>query len=138
MRLFLSALMISAFAGQVAMADQFSVEEMPVGAEVTIPPTAKTTIPLGSRIKLTSTDNPQTIRLTPIGNGSTFASPIRVAIYDKHQDRVQYVNLAPNAPFLYSFKGLTSISIQPSQISGKTAKGVRMQIESDRALSVAR
>jgi hypothetical protein len=86
---------------------------------------------------LTSTDNPQTIRLSPIGSGDAFASPVRVAIFDKNQERVKYINVVPNAPFLYSFKGLSSISILPSHISGKTPKGVRMLVESDKALSVA-
>ncbi len=124
----------------LSLAENFSVEQMPIGAEVTVPPTAKTVVPLGARVKLTSTDNPQTIRIVPVGNGSVFPSPIKLAIYDVHQDRVKYVEVAPNAPFLYSFKGLSTISIQPTLVKGgsDTAKGVRMEIESDKAVTVAR
>ena len=117
----------------------FPVEQMPVGSEVTVPPTAKTTAPLGSRIKVTSTDSPQTIRIVPIGDGATFPSSINLAIFDKNQERVKYVTVKPNEPFLYSFKGLSTIGIQPSLTkSHATATGVRMQIESDKAVTVER
>lgn len=124
----------------MAKAQSFSVEQMPIGAEVTVPPTAKTIVPMGSRVKLTSTDNPQTIRIVPVGNGSFFAVPIRLAIFDAHQDRVKYVQVTPNAPFLYSFKGLSTISIQPSLVKGDGAvsKSIQMEIESDKAVTVAR
>jgi hypothetical protein len=121
-------------------ASSFSIEQMPIGAEVTVPPTAKTVVPMGSRVKLTSTDNPQTIRIVPVGNGSVFPAPIKLAIFDSHQDRVKYVEVAPNAPFLYSFKGLSTISIQPSLVKGGSdaLKSIRMEIESDKAVTVAR
>jgi hypothetical protein len=113
---------------------------MPLGAEVTVPPAAKTIVPMGARIKLSSTDNPQTLRIIPIGNGETFAAPIKLAIFDAHQDRVKYVRIAPGSPFLYSFKGLSTITIQPTlQRTVSDGTGVvRMQIESDKAITVAR
>ena len=124
----------------VLCAAQFPVEQMPIGSEVTIPPTARTTAPLGARIKVSSTDSPQTIRITPVGNGSTFAAPIKLAIFDKNQERVKYVTVNPNEPFLYSFKGLSTIAIQPSLAKGQAnlAGGIRMQIESDKAVTLAR
>ena len=124
-----------------AFADNFAVDQLPVGAEVTVPPAAKTTVPMGARIKLSSTDNPQTLRIIPVGDGNTFASPIKLAIFDTHQDRVKYINVIPGSPFLYSFKGLSTITIQPtlqkSTLSG-VGTTVRMQIESDKAVTVAR
>lgn len=121
-------------------AAQFAVEQMPVGSEVTVPPTAKTTAPLGARIKVSSTDSPQTLRIIPIGNGSTFPATINLAIFDKNQDRVKYVTVKPNEPFLYSFKGLSTISIQPTltRTAQHASAGVRMQIESDKAVTVER
>ena len=118
----------------------FPVEQMPVGSEVTVPPTAKTTAPLGWGIKITSTDSPQTIRIVPIGNGSTFPASINLAIFDKNQDRVKYVTVKPNEPFLYSFRGLSTIAIQPSlaKTQASAAIGVRMQLESDKAVTVER
>jgi hypothetical protein len=135
-RWLLGALLISG----ISHANNFSIDQMPIGAEVTVPPTAKTVVPMGTRVKLTSTDNPQTIRIVPVGNGSVFPAAIKLAIFDAHQDRVKYVEVAPNAPFLYSFKGLSSISIQSALVKGgaDTAKGVRMEIESDKAVTVAR
>jgi hypothetical protein len=131
---------LSFVGSSMAAAESFSVEQMPIGADVTVPPTARTIVPMGARVKLTSTDNPQTIRIVPVGNGSTFAAPIKLAIFDSHQDRVKYVQVTPNAPFLYSFKGLSTISIQPSLIKGdsSSAKSIHMEIESDKAVTVAR
>lgn len=131
---------LSMAASTSALCDHFSVDQMPIGAEVTVPPTARTIVPMGSRVKLTSTDNPQTIRIVPIGNGSTFAAPIKLAIFDSHQERVKYVEVTPNAPFLYSFKGLSTISIQPSltKVNPAAEKSIRMEIESDKAVTVAR
>lgn len=133
-------LTIAMLLSPAAFADHFSVEEMPVGSEITVPPTAKTVVPMGARVKLSSTDNPQTIRIVPVGNGSVFAAPIKLAIFDQHQDRVKYVNVTPNEPFLYSFKGLSTISIQPSLAKGGSmmSKAIRMQIQSDKAVTVAR
>jgi len=125
----------------LSFAAQFAIDQLPVGSEVTLPATAKTTVPMGSRVKITSTDSPQTLSIVPVGNGSTFAAPISLAIYDNHQERVKYVTVAPNAPFLYSFKGLSSISIQPTLPKDKallSAGGIRMQIESDKPVTVAR
>lgn len=135
-----SALAPCCLVSSLLLAAQFPVEQMPVGSEVTIPPTARTTAPLGARIKVSSTDSPQTIRITPIGNGSTFAAPIKLAIFDKNQERVKYVTVNPNEPFLYSFKGLSTIAIQPSLAKGQAnlAPGIRMQIESDKAVTLAR
>ena len=137
-RLLPLALLLSISSG-IVWCENFAIDQMPVGAEVTVPPTAITVIPLGSRVKLTSTDNPQTIRIVPIGNGSTFASPIQVAIFDTHQDRVKYVRVTPNTPFLYTFKGLSTISLQSTAYgTAQLSSGVRMQVESDKAVTVAR
>jgi hypothetical protein len=122
-----------------AQAELFSIDQMPIGGEVTVPPSAKTVVPMGARVKISSTDNPQTIRIVPIGDGSTFATAIQLALYDSKMDRVKYINVSPNAPFLYSFHGLSSISIVPSLPNGGGAsKSVRIQIESDKAVTFAR
>lgn len=120
-------------------AESFSVDQMPIGAEVTVPPSAKTTVPMGTRVKISSTDTPQTIQIVPIGNGTTFATAIQLAIFDSKLDRVKYISVSPNAPFLYSFQGLASISIVPSIPKGNSiAKNIRIQIESDKAVTFAR
>ena len=121
------------------LAESFSVDQMPVGAEVTVPPSAKTTVSMGTRIKISSTDTPQTIHIVPIGDGSTFATGIQLAIFDSKLDRVKYIKVSPNAPVLYSFQGLASISIVPTLPGGgSAAKSVRIQIESDKAVTFAR
>jgi hypothetical protein len=122
-----------------ANAEVFSVDQMPIGGEVTVPPSAKTTVPMGTRVKISSTDTPQTIRIVPIGNGSTFATAIQLALFDAKLDRVKYIKISPNTPFLYSFHGLASIAIVPSLPNGLGAeKSIRIQIESDKAVTFAR
>ena len=93
---------LSFVGSSMAAAESFSVEQMPIGADVTVPPTARTIVPMGARVK--------------------------------------YVQVTPSAPFLYSFKGLSTISIQPSLIKGdsSSAKSIHMEIESDKAVTVAR
>lgn len=122
-------------------ADQFNVEEMPVGAEVTVPGTAKTFVPVTAKIRFASTDSPQTISIVPIALAGTIPTPVRIAISGGKKDPVKYVQIAPGAPFLYSFKGLSSITVQTDipGVAVSTAKnGMRLQIESDKPLTVSR
>lgn len=121
-------------------ADQFNVDEMPVGAEVTLPGAAKTIIPMSTRIRFASTDSPQTISIVPIVMSGAKPVPVRVAIFDTKQERVKYVQVAPGAPFLYSFKGLSSITVltEVSAPLAGTKDGLRLQVESDKPLTVAR
>ena len=129
------------FSAQAFAVDQFNVEEMPVGAEVTVPGAAKTLVPISAKIRFASTDSPQTISIVPISLAGAKPTPVRVAIYGEKKDPVKYVQIAPGSPFLYSFKGLSSITMQTEVpgVSATAAKnGMRLQIESDKPLTVTR
>lgn len=125
------------FISSSACAQDFSVDAMPAGSEVTIPGTAGTLVPIATRIMLSSTDSPQTVSLVPFGAN---AVPIEVAIFDRHQDRVKYVKIAPGIPFLYSFAKLSSIYVTPNLPKGSkpASASVRLRIASDKPLSIAR
>jgi hypothetical protein len=125
-------------AGQV-QADQFNVDEMPEGAEVTLPRAAKTMVPLSTRITIASTDMPQTVSIVPVNASGGPQVPVTLAIFDAKQDRVKYVQVAPGSPFLYSFKGLGAITVKAKEVPGRrSASTVKLQIESDKPLTVAR
>jgi len=127
--------------------DAFNVEDLPTGKEVTIPRPATTLVPLNARITLAATDFPQTVQFKPINTNNSPIQSINLAIYDRKQERVQYIELKPNLPFLYSFKSLSSILIIP-EISEKLTKkngssahafrGLKLQVESDKPLSIKR
>jgi hypothetical protein len=122
------------FTSKMALGGQpeFPVEQLPVGAEVTLPVAVVTTMPLAMRIKLSSTDQTQTIRLVPSAN-----APVEVSIFDSQMERAKKVRIAPGSPFLYAFRGLTSITIRSDAVSGTAGNG-RLHIESDKAFTIAR
>lgn len=132
---------IFCFATGVLAVDQFNVEEMPAGAEVTLPGAARTLVPISAKIRFESTDSPQTISIVPIMIAGARPVPVRVAIFGSNKkEPVKYVQIAPGAPFLYSFKGLSSITMQTEipKTANASNEGVRLQIESDKPLTVAR
>lgn len=140
LKLWLSLPVVLLAGSGLAATDQFYVDEMPVGAEVTLPGAARTVVPLSTRIRFASTDSPQTISIVPISTAGAKPVPVRVAIFDSKQERVKYVQVAPGSPFLYSFKGLSSITVQ-TEIPGTSSASketVRLQVESDKPLTVAR
>lgn len=119
---------------------QFNVEEMPVGAEVTVPGAAKTFVPIAAKIRFASTDSPQTISIVPVSLAGAKPSPVRVAI-SGGKDPVKYIQIAPGSPFLYSFKGLSSITMQteiPGVSASNARNSMRLEIESDKPLTVTR
>ncbi|MCX6119091.1 MAG: hypothetical protein NT027_16260 [Proteobacteria bacterium] len=127
-----------------AQADQFNVDQMPAGAEVTVPGAAKTIVSLSSPVKVGSTDLPQTISIVPVGadNGPS-GSPVSLSIFDSRYGKTQRVQVSPGSPFLYSFKGLSTITVQSAPNRNTKTKGalknlVRLKIESDKPLTLAR
>lgn len=130
-------------AGQVlkGLGPSFTLDTLPHGADVTLPGPATTLISLSSRATLSATDSPQTLSFTSVNRGSGSSTPLRLAIFDKNQERVKYIELRPGTPFLYSFKTLATISVIPEMLRGSVApKGgvVMLQVESDKPLTIAR
>ncbi len=114
----------------------FDLGRLPPGKNVTIPRPATTYVALTARVVLTATDMPQTVSLKPVNLKAGSVSKLRVSIYDKDSDRVQYVDLSPGTPFLYNFKELSSITVIP-QASGAVSEGMTLQVESDKPLEIA-
>jgi hypothetical protein len=117
----------------------FNLESLPPGADVTLPGPATTYVGLGATARLSSTDTPQTVSLASVSRDGMAGSVLTVAIFDKNQPRVKYVTLRPGSPFLYSFRGIGSISVRAAESSrGPKAPGTRLRVESDKPLQVAR
>ena len=116
----------------------FQLEQLPLGADVTLPGPATTHVAMASRVTLTSTDAPQTVSFTTVASANGVAAPIRLAIFDKNSDRVRYVELKPGKPFLYSFKNLATIAVVPQAAGASGKNTAKLQLESDKALMIAR
>ena len=114
----------------------FSLERLPKGKNVTMPRPATTYVPLANRVTLTGTDMPQTLRFMPINLLHGAVRSLRLAIFDKNSERVQYVRVSPDTPFLYPIKDLSPITIIAEAIMGD-ADGLQLQVESDKPLDVA-
>jgi hypothetical protein len=117
--------------------DGFFVEQLPAGKSVTLPRPAITFVPVSGRVTLTATDLPQTVKLTPVNLSAGGAPNIRVAIFDRHQERVRYIDLRAGSPALYNFHALGSIAMVP-QTAGGVASNIRIRIESDKPLEISR
>jgi hypothetical protein len=116
-------------------AQGFYLERLPKGANVTIPRPATTIVPLTARVQLTATDMPQSLSFKPVDvNGGT-PRPIRLSIYDRRSERVQYVELKPGTPFLYTYRELGSITVIPQAAGGSNA--MALQVESNKPLEIA-
>jgi hypothetical protein len=114
----------------------FSLERLPKGKNVTMPRPATTYVPLTSRVVLTGTDMPQTLRFMPVNLNQGMIRSLRLAIFDQNSERVQYVRVSPDTPFLYPIKDLAPITVIAEAIAGVT-EGLQLQVESDKPLDVA-
>ncbi len=115
----------------------FHLDRLPQGKNVTIPRPATTFIPLSSTVNLTATDTPQSLSLKPINvkSGGT-VSGLRVSIMNRETGKLQYVELKPGMPFVYSFEELGSVTVIP-QADGAATEGLSLQVESDKPLEIA-
>lgn len=125
------------FALPELQAKSFNLSSMPKGAEITLPYPATTSMALNDRITVSATDNPQSIKIiSRLLNHKKSAKNIDIAIYDRNSERVKYITIKPDVPYIYSFKGLSSIVIIPKTPVSRS--GHVLQIESDKSLKIAR
>lgn len=115
----------------------FQVVSMPKGREVTLSSSVLTQIPLATRVTLTATDSPQSLKLSSLHQGGGIPCSVQVAIFDRLSDRVRYVMIPPNGSLVYKFKGLSSIVVAPKGIGNGDVSKTLLQINSDKPLSVA-
>lgn len=109
---------------QLAMAEAFSFNQVPRGKSVTLPTMTRTVVAAIKRIRVTSTDYPQTLK---ISHRSKSNQPMAIAIYDRFQNRVRYATIHPRRPVLYTFRDLGAIDIVAMNIR----RGVDLAFESN-------
>lgn len=124
----------------------FQLETLPIGAEVTLPKSNSVEISTLASMAITPTDLPQSVSLTLVP--LTANAPLRVAVFARGQERVQYIDLKPGIPLIYNFKSLEAasfaVSVMPASsqkvASAKTTrdpgKSLKIDVRSDKPLSV--
>ncbi len=127
----------SVSANAVESSELLTLEQLPVGKSVTLPKPATTSMSGTHSVKLTSTDLPQTVKLTAYSTHNAPVPPFKVAIYDPFQDRVQYVEINGKTPVLYTFHALGTINVVP-KLGKAFANAVRLRVESDKPLEITR
>ena len=132
-----AAVMLATGAFAQVSSSSFHLDRLPVGKAVTIPKPATTLVPLTERVTLTATDMPQSVSFRAVNTAQGPAAPVRLAIYDSTSDRVQYVDVQPGTPFVYTYKELMSITVVP-QTSASTPRHLTLQVESNKPLEIAR
>ena len=129
---------LSSIVSSLLPAEEFHAAVLPNGTDVTVPGNTQTLVELSTRVTLSSTENIQTVRFSPIGIQGKIPTVINLAIFDQNQSRVKYIKIAPTTPFLYSFKKMSSIAVVPQKINSSTASQTILAIESDKALKISR
>lgn len=138
MRVFVSVAIFWCSAG-ISAAKGFDLNILPQGAAVTLPQPATTFVPLNARVTLSATDSPQSLKIMSHNLRGKNTTTIEVAVYDRHSERVRYLTIKPGVPYVYSFKGLSSIMIIPKVTSKLPARNKQvLRIESDRSLTIAK
>ena len=138
MRVFVATAISFCYTGILA-AKGFDINVLPRGSSVTLPQPATILVPLDTRVTLSATDSPQSLKLTAHNRNKHKATQLEVAVYDPNSERVRYLTIKPDVPYVYSFKGLSSIMIITK---AKTTLSTRSQhvlhIESDKSLTIAK
>ena len=126
------AMALSAENVAFAINDAFNVRTLPKGKEVTLPRPAVTMVPLTERVQVSSTDMPQTLKLSNLHG----AKPFTVAIYDSQATKVKRVELKPGMTYLYSFQDLNTIALVPEGLPSSSEQLLRL--ESNKPLGLSR
>lgn len=117
---------------QIAASKPFSLNQVPPGKKVTLPTMTRTVLASMKRIRVTSTDYPQTLKISHRRYKGSLA-PMAIAIYDRYQQRVRYAIVHPRQPVLYTFKDLGAIDIVAMNIR----KGVDLALESNQPIGLS-
>jgi hypothetical protein len=86
---------------------------------------------------LSSTDLPQTVKMSAVHKKGASVRPFQVAIYEDGEKEVRFVKIDGQNPMLYTFKGLTSIKLTAVN-PGTVDKDTTLIIESTKPLSLSR
>ena len=115
----------------------FHLNVLPRGSEVTLPQPAVVYVPLDTRVTLSATDRPQSLKLTAHSLNKRPATALELAVYDRNSERVRYLTIKSDVPYVYSFKGLSSIMII-TKAKNTTHRRQVLRIESDKSLKIAK
>ena len=117
----------------------FDLNVLPRGSEVTLPQPAVIFVPLDTRVTLSATDRPQSLKITTHSLNKRKVTALELAVYDRNSERVRYLTIEPNVPYVYSFKGLSSIMIITKAKNAPPARSRQvLRIESDKSLKIAK
>lgn len=117
----------------------FDLNVLPRGSEVTLPQPAVIFVPLDTRVTLSATDRPQSLKMTTHSLNKRKAIALELAVYDPNSERVRYLTIKPDVPYVYSFKGLSSIMIITKfNVTPPSRSRQVLRIESDKSLKVAK
>ena len=135
----LASLISAIFFSGTLSAKPFLLSELPPGKNITLLSSASLQAPIEGRVTVTATDSPQTLSVSvKKESGEDINKTVKIAIYDKNQEGVKYVDLNAGRVFLYNFKGLSSISIMaPQALKDSTLHGLYLQVESNKPFTVA-
>ena len=120
---------------EILAAKGFDLKVLPRGAAVTLPQPAVVFVPLDTRVTLSATDRPQSLKLTAHSLTKRKATALELAVYDRNSERVRYLTIAPDVPYVYSFKGLSSVMIITKT---KQPAHLVLRVESDKSLKIAK
>ena len=121
----------------ILRAKGFDLNVLPRGSEVTLPQPAVIFVPLDTRVTLSATDSPQSLKMTAHSLSKRNATALELAVYDSNSERVRYLTIKPDVPYVYSFKGLSSIMVITKIASPARSRQV-LRIESDKSLKIAK
>lgn len=138
--LFAYALMLFLIAPRHAAKQQaFLLEQLPKGKSVTLPQPATTWVQINSRVQFKATDMPQSLSFVAVAPQASDAAKIRLAIYDRQAERVQYATVRSGVPFIYPLHGLDAITVIP-ELYPRTpggGSGLKLQVESNKPLEMS-
>ncbi len=124
----------------LAAADEFAVDRLPAGSDVTIPARAVAIISLSRHVLLSATDLPQTLSMVPVNRGGGSPQDLDVAIVEHKRKKLsKTVKVSVGTPFLYSFQRLSNLSVMPQIAQGKKSPQqgeVKLRVESDKPLKI--
>ena len=105
----------------MATVQSLKISDLKKGQEVTLTGRSTTVIPYGESFYVAATDLPQTVSFSQIWRGNKKNDPkLKIAIYDKSNDKVKYLNLKKSVPFIYSLRNTERVLIVPEKAKGKS------------------
>lgn len=117
----------------------FVLEHLPKGKSVTIPHPATTLVSVNRRAQFKATDMPQSLSFAVRHAQGGRVLPVRLAIYDKHAERVSYTTVKPGARFIYPFHAIDPITViaEARDLSGSDHYDLKLEVESNKPLEIA-